>query len=604
MKALRAFLSPLAVILAMGTLLRLFLYLSNKGHFNGFTWRVFTIGLGFDLVTLALCCFPLVLLLFPGAYSFNAWRLRIGKLYLFLVGLFFLVLNAWDVAYFAYTLKRTSFNYFLYLLSSAESGAVAGDFILEFWWLIACFLLAIIALWFVLTRWKHVPWPTHSVRSWIGWVFVCVLTVLIGRGGFGFRPIGVLEATAYTSVNEAPLVLNTAFTVLKTWNHERVQKVNYYSESELAQYLPKPGSLPHTCMPPKTNVVILMLESFGTMYAGPNSPESYTPFLDSLVQEGVFFPYAIANGRTSMDAVPAILAGVPSWLNESFILSTFSNTKRDALPQVMKQHGYTSAFFHGASNGSMNFDTYVKSIGMTSYFGRNEYNNEADFDGNWGIWDHRFLPFVVQKLNSLPKPFFSTVFTLSSHHPYHLPKAYQSRVKKGPEPLCGTISYVDIALREFFKEAAKQAWYSNTVFVLCADHVGPTKRHERLTLDWMYRIPIAFYHPKHALPKPAQGHVMQQIDIMPSLMDMLGFKDEIYATGSSCFQTEQSPKMVYDNGNLISFLFDGLNLQPIAWNAAVKRAYTPVQLKQTQAMRAAYQRYFNDLLENRCSKLR
>jgi phosphoglycerol transferase MdoB-like AlkP superfamily enzyme len=106
-------------------------------------------------------------------------------------------------------------------------------------------------------------------------------------------------------------------------------------------------------------------------------------------------------------------------------------------------------------------------------------------------------------------------------------------------------------LSRFFKRFQNEAWFKNTLFVITADHVGPTRQKQFQTLDWRYRIPIAFYHPSKALPKPFNGVVFQQIDIMPTVLDMLGLQKAAFQLGSSCFEHNQSQKMVYDNGNLL-----------------------------------------------------
>ncbi|MCE2865436.1 MAG: sulfatase-like hydrolase/transferase, partial [Cryomorphaceae bacterium] len=178
----------------------------------------------------------------------------------------------------------------------------------------------------------------------------------------------------------------------------------------------------------------------------------------------------------------------------------------------------------------------------------------------------------------------------------------KQRFPSGPEPLCQTIAYTDDALQRFFKRYSKEAWFQNTLFIISADHVGPTRQKQFQTLDWRYRIPIAFYHPTLPISKPSKGVVFQQIDIMPTVLDLLGLPPLPFQLGSSCFDTEQSQKMVYDNGNLLSFIYNGTNLLPIAWTHGVTRDYTKDQALISQKMSALYQHYINSLLQNRCSR--
>jgi phosphoglycerol transferase MdoB-like AlkP superfamily enzyme len=433
------------------------------------------------------------------------------------------------------------------------------------------------------------------------------VTFSLARGGFALRPISIIDATALTSLEQAPIVLNTAFTVLKTSRYDDPKKVQYLSDNEVLRFLPTAHRRKHQHLPKQTNVVVVMLESFGTVYAGPNSKESYTPFLDSILSGGLFLENAIANGRTSMDAVPAILAGMPSWQNESYILSPFCTNQIDALPSFFKQKGYHTSFFHGAKTGSMNFDDFTKAIGVDHYYGMEQYKGPEAFDGNWGIWDHAMFSFFADELSTFKVPFFSTIFSLSSHHPYLLPTNYKNRVKKGPEPLCATISYTDKALKEFFKKASTKKWFKNTMFVFVADHVGPTRSASNQNLPDRYHIPIGFYHPGLNLQalytnQYETSAVFQQIDIFPTILDMLGYDNQAFCFGQSLFAKEQGAKMVYENGSLVLFKCPSKTLDIFSWMPFEKRAVTKQERIYIQKLQANYQNYQHRLIENRCCK--
>ncbi len=595
----------LRLLLSM-SILRLAFTWQNAAFFKQIDLQLFLVGCYFDAITIALFSMPLFLLVHPLGKQFNP-RLKaiviwLTKCYLVLIGLIILVLNTWDIAYFSYTQKRSGFSYFLHLLTGTETSSLAGEFLKEFWWLPLLFFGLAVVLWRALVQFGNEEPSISSKRAWVQFILILTLAIILGRGGVQLRPIGIVDATAFSSLEQAPIVLNTAFTVLKTTDESSAQLLHIHNQNTMRKLLPSKEGSPLSVLPKNTNVVVIIIESFGTNYAGPNSPKSYTPFLDSLVQKGLFFDYAIANGRTSMDAVPAILAGMPSWLPESYILSPYCSNQLNSLPQIFKDQGYQTSFYHGAKEGSMNFKSFTKAIGVDTYKGLESYPNQAHFDGNWGVWDHHMLSYFGKELSQQQQPFFSSIFTLSSHHPYTVPASYEGQLKSGPEPLCKTISYTDLSLSHFFKRFQNEAWFKNTLFVITADHVGPTRQKQFQTLDWRYRIPIAFYHPSQVLPKPSKGVVFQQIDIMPTILDMLGVQKAAFQLGSSCFEHKQSQKMVYDNGNLLSFIYNGTNLLPIAWTPNVQRNYTKVQAQISQQMSALYQHYMNSLIKNRCSK--
>lgn len=587
------------------SVLRIAFVLENASFFKHISAQLFFIGAYFDLVTLALLSLPLLLLVNPlnllGGARFQKWLIIGAKAYLFFVSFFVLTLNCWDIAYFAYTQKRSGFSYFLHLLTGTETSSLAGEFLLEFWYLPLLFIGLCLFFWKYLRLISPFQGNTTPKAALLPFLIALLSLIILARGGLQLRPIGIVDATAMSSLEQAPVVLNTAFTFLKTANDQQQARVQYIQEDQLVKYLHRRSNIQIDHLPKNTNVVILILESFGTNYAGPNSPDSYTPFLDSLLKKSLFFDYAIANGRTSMDAVPAILAGMPSWLPESYILSPYCSNQINSLPQILKRYGYATSFFHGAKEGSMGFKSFTKAIGVTRYFGLESYPNQKHFDGNWGVWDHHMLSFFGRKLGKFKQPFMSAIFTLSSHHPYQIPPAFETKVAKGSEPLCKTLSYTDLSLRQFFKRFSKEKWFQNTLFVITADHVGPTRQQRFQTLDWRYRIPVAFYHPRLTVPKPKKGVVFQQLDILPTLLDLLGFERPNFALGSSCYDAQQSQKMVYDNGNLLSFIYNGTNLVPIAWTPGVQRKYTPDQYAVSQKIKGLYQYYMNSLITNKCS---
>ena len=75
----------------------------------------------------------------------------------------------------------------------------------------------------------------------------------------------------------------------------------------------------------------------------------------------------------------------------------------------------------------MNFDSWASLAGYSEYYGKNEYNNTADFDNFWGIWDEPFLKYSVKKMSTFKQPFHTAVFTLSSHHPYQIPEKHKNK---------------------------------------------------------------------------------------------------------------------------------------------------------------------------------
>jgi phosphoglycerol transferase MdoB-like AlkP superfamily enzyme len=213
----------------------------------------------------------------------------------------------------------------------------------------------------------------------------------------------------------------------------------------------------------------------------------------------------------------------------------------DCMPKMLAQHGYSTYFLHGAHNGSMHFDSFSKLAGFENFVGLNEYpkGNPDDFDEYWGVLDEPMLQYAVKTIDEAPKPVMLGVFTLSSHHPYYIPPKYRGKFPKGTLEIHESIGYTDYSLEQFFKTAASKPWFKNTIFVLTADHTQKSD-HPEIYVDKVgyYRVPLLFYIPGLDMEKlgVAKNRITQQIDVFPSVMDLLGITlPERLLVGQSVF---------------------------------------------------------------------
>ncbi len=122
------------------SLLRFAFAWQNASYFESFTSNAFLYGAFFDAVTIALLSLPYAFFNFPGTWKSHRYIQLLFKGYLYLITFFILVLNTWDIAYFSYTQKRSSFSYFTHLLTGTETTSLAGEFLAEFWWLPILFI--------------------------------------------------------------------------------------------------------------------------------------------------------------------------------------------------------------------------------------------------------------------------------------------------------------------------------------------------------------------------------------------------------------------------------------------------------------------------------
>jgi phosphoglycerol transferase MdoB-like AlkP superfamily enzyme len=241
---------------------------------------------------------------------------------------------------------------------------------------------------------------------------------------------------------------------------------------------------------------------------------------------------------------------------EPYISSPYSNNQITTLAGLLKKKGYYTAFFHGGTNGTMGFDAFAGMAGYDDYYGRTEYNNEKDYDGNWGIWDEEFLQYTARTVNQKKQPFFATLFTLTSHHPYPVPERYKAKFPEGPLPIEKCIAYTDYSLRRFFETAKTMPWFKNTLFVFSADHTSISKDPFYMNKCGNNSIPIIYYMPGSDLTG-MDSTITQQIDIQPSILDYINYPGEQFCFGTSVFDSTSIHSALVYNFGPFQFMQDG-----------------------------------------------
>jgi len=372
-----------------------------------------------------------------------------------------------------------------------------------------------------------------------------VASTVVGlRGGLQRIPIVLLDAAIYTSPKYIPILINTPFSVIKSADLTDIKQLSFFDDNTLKSYY-DPIHKPDTGKFTNYNVCVIALESFSKEFTGISNRKSFTPFLDSLMRQSITFINGIANAKTSINGIPSIMASIPCFLENHYLNSIYSNNMIQTLPNLLKTKGYYSVFYHGGTNGTMNFDSFAKLAGYDEYYGRTEYNDEKEYDGQWGIWDEPFLKKTVQAMSKLKTPFVTSIFTLSSHNPYKIPKKYEGKFDKGKMEIHQCIGYTDYALKQFFAEAQKQPWFNNTLFVLSPDHTSVSNDPFYADMIGQYSIPIIFY--KKGITPKMETKTVQQIDILPTVLNYLKYDQAYYSFGHDMFSDKKQPSIFYNS---------------------------------------------------------
>lgn len=532
----------------------------------GYAMSLFGAGVIFD-TTAILYSNALFILLFllPFHWKENARFYQVVRWLFTIVNSIMLITNLIDCVYFGYTGKRTTTSV-LQEFQHEGGGNLASIFLdgfINYWYLV---ILAGV-LCYGLYRLFRSPkdFPIRNLKVYYLSQIVCLLlavpfTIFGMRGGMttATRPITISNANQYVNRPlDAGIVLNTPFAIFRTLDKQPFVTPHYMSDAEAkALYTPVHMPADSASFRPM-NVVVLIVEGMTKQHLGSvnrhldnGQYKGFMPFIDSLMTRSLSFEYSYSNGRKSIDGMPSVLSSIPNFVEPFFLTPAALNDVSSLAGELTRHKGYTSAFFHGAMNGSMGFMAFARSVGFQKYFGRTEYNEDpnyngnADFDGTWAIWDEEFLQFYCDRMSEMKEPFVTSVFTASSHGPFALPERYIGKFPKGNNPMLETVAYADMSIQRFFEKAAKQPWYNNTLFVLTADHTSLNSYPEYTTDLGYYKVPIIFFAP--GMPE-LQGmdheKIVEQIDIMPSVLGLLGYDRPFVGFGQDIFHTPAEDKI-------------------------------------------------------------
>ncbi len=548
-------------------------------------WLLFKGALRFDTVSVLYANSAFVLLsLLPFRFRGKAWYHGILAGYFYVVNGVVAALNFADTIYFHYTqIRFTAAD--LFFTENDNTGHLIWTFAAENWYLVLVWMAVVAGM---VWLYRHSGKPITPIGNRMLYFGVNLLLLagagvlsLAGMRGGGLsrelRPITLSNASAYTTSSaKANLILSNPFCVLRTMGNKGISYKKYFTEEELAAIY-SPYHLP----PPQNsdnevdstfigrNVVLFVMESFSAEHSALLNPDLYpdghgfTPFLDSLMRTGFYFTRGYANGHKSIEALPSLLASIPSF-KRPFILMPQALGEGRQLPKLLKDEGYETLFFCGSSRGSMGFDAYALSAGVSKTYDKDNYDarypGNDDYDNYWGVWDEPFLRYMGSVLDETQQPFFATVFTISSHHPFVVPEQYADSLPAGRTKIHKGVAYTDLAIRRFFEKYGDTEWFRNTIFVFSADHVSSERfAPKTFTTSGLQHIILFFYTPDGIL-QGRDDRVFQQIDVMPTVLGLLNYEQPYFAFGRDAFREPERVPAAVSYGTGFQLMTDSLTL--------------------------------------------
>jgi phosphoglycerol transferase MdoB-like AlkP superfamily enzyme len=510
------------------SLLRLQTILFNFALFDAASFDLIS-ALRFDISLIAYMSLPLTILIFVASRLKNPttgiWMIHTYGIIAFQV---ILIPELWDLIYLNYTAKRASFDVYAFYAIGEDSDQF-GSLAQRFWYVLVLYFIWTFA--FILGVRKIGRSGINSISLFrsIGLFFISSsIYFLLARNSFGPKPLGIADALKIQHPTSAQFILNSPFVVLKTLQNKSLSRTTLIPLNLEKKHANPRMNISNKGEPLRPNIMFIIVESLGNQQLNQQvNGIPLTPFLDKIATEqmNTVATEGLAEGKTSIECLPALFAGIPSWLETPFILSNYSTNTLTGFPSICNQHGYETYFVHGAKEGSMRFDALASSLGFKHQLYRDDLPTSNAETGSWGLHDHEVFKHITNKLNGHKKPFMMTFFTLSTHEPYDIPQRFKNKYKI-PTAEAASYRHFDDQLRLFFEQNKRKKWFKNTMFVITGDHTPVHLDNAQYKIQDYYSVPILII-PPDGMKQPFK--VKEQKAIIPTLCKALNWNVSLYS---------------------------------------------------------------------------
>ncbi len=306
----------------------------------------------------------------------------------------------------------------------------------------------------------------------------------------------------------------------------------------------------------KKNIVLFIMESIPEDFFNANGKYKVSmPFLDSIVHKSIYFSNAFSYGHSSNKGIVSILTGIPTLTEIPLYHSNYAGMRISPVGTMLAADGYTSSFFIGDSYDDFGFAKCCNWLGIQHYYSKEEIQGHEKMESNtMGLHDEYVLGFMGKKIYEMKQPFLAVNYNTSTHFPNDLPENYKEKYpEQNNSRQMKSMSYYNECLQQFFKNASKQAWFGNTVFIFCSDHwMYPDASDLHSDIVQGFHIPIFIYDPARPQQKTVNNPV-SQLDILNTILCIAGTRGPFLSYGNNLLDSVyESNRAVFskENNNL------------------------------------------------------
>ncbi|MDD4575639.1 MAG: sulfatase-like hydrolase/transferase [Bacteroidales bacterium] len=419
--------------------------------------------------------------------------------------------------------------------------------------------LGIIAFWiFIYRKYFRYPQKIEINTGWKKTLFIGICPVFIFyfiRGGFQEIPIQQSDAWFSKKMILNDVSVNPswslAFNLMNMKNSTgenpfRTFDDNYAQQMVKEMHFIEKDTTISILTTHKPNIVIILLESWPATVIESISGDDYiTPNFHELEKEGILFTNLYASGNRSQQGMAAIFAGFPSIPVTTLTDYPEKYSKVPSLPKILNQHGWHSSFLFGGQLRYGNIKSYVIANEFHEILEGEDFPNSVP-KGRLGVHDEYLFQRSIEELKTEKEPFFSVLFTLSSHSPYDQPLQNAIRKDISELPFINSVHYTDKTLGNYIKWAKNQKWYNNTLFIIVADHSHVSHHNHPLQTFEYHQIPMLFMG--HVIKPEFRGtkydKVASQTDLPTTLLKQLNLNSDEFSWSKNLFNP-YTPEFAY-----------------------------------------------------------
>ena len=426
-----------------------------------------------------------------------------NKVYTFIIIVAYTLITTTELGIYAEWKTKLHYKAFHYLSNPDEvyNSASTGQFI----WLVLIFLIMTALSFYAYHRLVYRR-PLLMKRNYFASLAFLIITpalLFLGiRGGLQEIPITQSQAF-YSKHNILNLAaVNSGYSFSFSWmeNH-RFMKENpyqFFDDDEAISILEEINAVEkdttiQLLKISRPNIVILLLESWSAdLIHSLGGEEGITPEFEKLANDGVLFTRLYASGNRSEQAMSSIFGGFPATPVAAITHNLEKVVELPSLTERLKEEGYLTSFYFGGHLMYGGIKSYLRIAGFEEM--TEIYDLPASMPmGKLGAHDEYLFDYQIEELDQYPQPFFSVIFTLSTHSPYDQPMDKVLDWGGSENEYINSAYYTDRCLAAYFEKASQKDWYDSTLFIIVADHSHNSYRHWPVTSPQYRHIPMLFF---------------------------------------------------------------------------------------------------------------